>query len=106
VPGREPEVALGAVGTVRDGEVGYMIHPAAAGHGIATEALKAFGALYLAQFPQETELRAIVSIRNPASLRVLEKAGFVKLEGVTVDGDKEGDAVVWAINRATFGASD
>jgi hypothetical protein len=98
-------MALGAIGTVRDGEVGYMIHPAAAGRGIATEALRAFGLQYFMQFPQEVELQAIASARNPASGRVLEKAGYVKLEGVPVEGDEEGDAVVWALERATVASA-
>jgi RimJ/RimL family protein N-acetyltransferase len=97
----EPWLALGTVGTVRQGEVGYMIHPAVAGRGIATEALRAFLSAYFARFPEETELRAIASRRNPASLRVLEKAGFVQLEGVPVDGDDEGDAVVLGLGAAT-----
>jgi RimJ/RimL family protein N-acetyltransferase len=94
-------VALGAIGTVRDGEGGYMIHPAAAGRGIATEALRVFGLQYFMQFPHEVELQAIASARYPASGRVLEKAGFVKLEGAPVEGDEERDAVVWALERAT-----
>jgi RimJ/RimL family protein N-acetyltransferase len=101
MPGEpQPWLVLGAIGAIRDGEVGYMIHPAAAGLGIATEALRAFGPLYFVQFPQEVELQAIASVRNPASGRVLEKAGFVKREGVPVEGDDKGDAVVWALERA------
>jgi RimJ/RimL family protein N-acetyltransferase len=97
-----PWLAFGTIGTVRDGEVGYMIHPAAAGLGVATEALRAFGPAYFAQFPQQTEVQAIASVRNPASGRVLEKAGFVRLDGVPVEGDDAGDAVVWALDAATL----
>jgi hypothetical protein len=102
LPGEPPWLALGAIGTVRDGEVGCMIHPTASGRGIATEALRAFGGAFFARFLREPEVRAIASARNPSSMRVLEKAGFSKLPGVGVDGDEEHDDVaVWSLDAAT-----
>lgn len=61
--------------------VGYWLGREFWGRGIATRAL----AELLRRFP-ERPLHAHVARQNPASLRVLEKCGFVKLRDETEDG--------------------
>ena len=58
-------------------ELGYVIHPAYHGRGYATEALKlAIRELFRRGF---REVTAGAFAENPASLRVMEKAGMVRL---------------------------
>ena len=58
-------------------ELGYVIHPAHHGKGYATEALRlAIRALFHRGF---REVTAGAFAENPASLRVMEKAGMVRL---------------------------
>jgi RimJ/RimL family protein N-acetyltransferase len=64
----------------REGEIGYIVAPAARGRGVAVRALQlltdwAFGELAL----ERVELR--IDVENEASLRVAERAGFTR-EGV------------------------
>lgn len=64
----------------REGEIGYIVAPAARGRGVAVRALRlltdwAFSELAL----ERVELR--IDIENEASLRVAERAGFTR-EGV------------------------
>ena len=59
------------------GEVGYMMHPAWNGKGLATEALQAimnFGFEHMGFHSVE----GVINPHNVASARVLEKCGFVK----------------------------
>jgi len=56
-------------------EVGYWIGEAFWGRGLATEALKCFTAYAFEQFPFE-RLEGWIFATNPASGRVLEKAGY------------------------------
>jgi len=78
----------------RDGvrEVGYMIARAHWGKGIASEALRQFLA-----FVHERPLYGRVAKHNPASIRVLEKSGFVILreeKGVPYEGHKITDVIL------------
>jgi RimJ/RimL family protein N-acetyltransferase len=80
---------LGADVFRRSAEVGYWLGEAYWGRGIATEALRAVTDYALASF-DVCRLEAGVFEWNPASMRVLEKAGYA-LEGrrrcsVTKDG--------------------
>ena len=71
------EVAGNIGSWVQDGfrMVGYWLGSEFWGRGIATRAL----ALFVAQIP-ERPLFAQVFVKNPASMRVLEKCGFRRLE--------------------------
>jgi RimJ/RimL family protein N-acetyltransferase len=68
---------IGKAGLYRFPEVGFIVHPDHWGHGIATEALSAVldRALSVHRLPS---IEADVDPRNGASLRVLEKLGFVE----------------------------
>jgi RimJ/RimL family protein N-acetyltransferase len=71
------EVAGNVLRFARDGvvEVGYWLGREFWGRGIASRALAQFVALL-----DERPLRAAVAEHNPASMRVLEKCGFVRRE--------------------------
>ena len=89
--GREPAInlaiattdeAIGGIGIrlqgdvhFRSGEVGYWLGEPFWGQGIATKALRAFSEYAFANFDL-VRLYALVFEWNPASTRVLEKAGF------------------------------
>jgi len=84
VPDHEP---IGSVGIYRRrgleefvGELGYWLGPSAWGKGYATEAARALTEHAFATTPLQ-RIEARVFAWNPASRRVLEKAGFA-LEGV------------------------
>ena len=70
-------------------EVGYRIAKAYAGNGYATEAVKSF----LPKIMKELDIKEIFGIciaENIASIKVLEKAGFIKeFEGMGIYQDEE-----------------
>src|ERR1700753_26643 len=68
-------LVIGTLGLVRDGEVGYMMHPAAWGKGVAPEAVKAGLAYYFDEHPQEVSLQAHVDDTNERSMRMLQRMG-------------------------------
>ena len=61
--------------------VGYRVAHAHWGRGVATRAVRAAAAAVFAAWPWLLRLEAVADVDNPASQRVLEKAGFVR-EGV------------------------
>ncbi|KAL7627183.1 hypothetical protein AAE478_003959 [Parahypoxylon ruwenzoriense] len=65
----------------RTWEIGYWVARDHWGKGIATSALKAFSEWAFKEFPDLLRLEAGVFDGNAASLKVLERAGYVK-EGV------------------------
>jgi RimJ/RimL family protein N-acetyltransferase len=64
----------------RTAELGYTTAPAARGRGVATEALRQLTEWALAELEME-RLELLISVDNPASKRVAERAGYVR-EGV------------------------
>lgn len=62
-------------------ELGYVLASAHWGHGIATRAVKMVVSSVFDEWPELERVEALVDVQNPASQRVLEKAGFHK-EGV------------------------
>ena len=63
-----------------EAELGYMVAPAARGRGVATAMLRALTARAFAETGVQ-RIRLVVDVENPASLRVAERAGYVR-EGV------------------------
>uniref|UniRef100_A0A0D9VX60 N-acetyltransferase domain-containing protein n=1 Tax=Leersia perrieri TaxID=77586 RepID=A0A0D9VX60_9ORYZ len=61
--------------------VGYRVAQAYWGRGVATGAVRAAAEAVFAEWPWLERLEAVADVENPASQRVLEKAGFVR-EGV------------------------
>ncbi|KAJ1294278.1 hypothetical protein BS78_01G133800 [Paspalum vaginatum] len=61
--------------------VGYRVAHAHWGLGVATRAVRAAAEAVFAAWPWLRRLEAVADVENPASQRVLEKAGFVR-EGV------------------------
>ena len=86
----------------RSAEIGYWLGRAVWGRGIATEALRAVTAWAFAHHDL-VRLQACVFAWNPASLRVLEKAGYVReatlLRAVSKDGATI-DMLIYAILRS------
>jgi [ribosomal protein S5]-alanine N-acetyltransferase len=79
---RDGDQLLGSIGgAINDSRMqfGYCLARDAWGRGFATEAARAFVAAVLAQ-PSVWRIQAHCDLENPASARVLEKAGLV-LEG-------------------------
>ena len=60
----------------RSAEVGYFVAEPFWGKGIATEAVRGLTAYAFDTFPELVRLHATVFAWNPASMRVLEKAGY------------------------------
>jgi RimJ/RimL family protein N-acetyltransferase len=82
----------------REVELGYIVHPAARGRGVATEALIA---LTRWAFDELGALRAYLFIDtdNTASLRVAAKAGYVQegvLRSVHVKQGLRADSTLWS----------
>ena len=61
----------------KDAELGYLLHPACAGRGIMSEAVRQFCPLAFAQL-DIVRLTGLVYAQNAASRRVLEKNSFVQ----------------------------
>ena len=85
----------------RSAEIGYWLGEPFWGHGIATEALHAVTEYAFGYF-DICRLEAGVFEWNPASMRVLEKVGYVREGrarlGVTKDG-RTGDRLLYALVR-------
>ena len=73
-----PQRLIGSIGLVPDGEywqVGYILSPSMWGRGLATEMLQAV--LQMPVIQATGKLKSFVNPDNTASIRVLEKAGFI-----------------------------
>jgi RimJ/RimL family protein N-acetyltransferase len=82
----------------REVELGYIVHPAARGRGVATEALRL---LTRWAFEELGALRAYLFIDtgNGASLKVAERAGYVQegvLRSVHVKPGRRADSSLWS----------
>ena len=91
--------AIGSIGLTlqddvhfRSGEVGYWLGEPFWGQGIATRALRTFSEYAFANFDL-VRLYAIVFEWNPASARVLEKAGFTFEARMRNGANKAGSTV-------------
>ena len=77
--------AVGGIGAVQltdiyraSAEIGYWLGEEYWGRGLVTEALKQMVPMVFAHWPEVERIFAGVFEFNPASMRVLEKAGFVR----------------------------
>ena len=68
---------IGKAGMWRDAEIGYILHPDYWNRGLTHEALSAIVPEIARRRPDLAELTAEVDPRNTASVRLLEKLGFV-----------------------------
>lgn len=101
-------MAIGGIGVIplegvfaRTGEFGYWLGEPYWGRGIATAAARAMAAHAFANFSLE-RLEAAVFEWNPASMRVLEKVGFVREGVLKRSAFKDGqliDRVMYAITK-------
>jgi ribosomal-protein-alanine N-acetyltransferase len=85
----------------RQGEIGYIVVPAARGRGIAGRALRLVSAWALGELGLErVELR--ISSDNERSLRVAERLGFVRegvLRSLHLKDDARSDMAVYSLLR-------
>lgn len=92
---------VGKAGFYRLPDIGYILHPDVWGRGYATEALTAVVAHVFATRGVE-RLTADVDPRNAASLRLLDKLGFVETARASrtwLIGDEWCDSVYLALDR-------
>ncbi|MCH0541052.1 GNAT family N-acetyltransferase [Streptomyces sp. MUM 203J] len=68
-----------------EAELGYRVSEAAAGRGVATRAVAAACGLAAESYGLRS-LRALTTLDNPASMRVLERNGFRPAADTAVDG--------------------
>ncbi|MEU6685672.1 GNAT family N-acetyltransferase [Streptomyces sp. NPDC046832] len=66
-------------------ELGYRVGQRAAGRGVATAAVAQVCRLAVTDYGL-TSLTAVTTLDNAASLRVLTRSGFTRVENTTVDG--------------------
>ncbi len=100
--------AVGGIGIILQqdverisGEVGYWVGRAMWGRGIASLAVRGFTAYCFEAFPLE-RIFALVFAWNPASMRVLEKAGYRREGEMRRSAIKDGvvlDQVMYGITR-------
>jgi len=95
---------VGKAGFFRPPEIGYILHPDVWGHGLATEAVAAV----LARLFQDTDhpaAKADVDPENAASIRLLEKLGFVRTgfaERTWNVGGEWKDSLFYALSREVW----
>jgi len=100
------ERPVGGIGVVRlrdiarfTGTIGYWLGPTAWGHGYATEAVLAV-TRYVFEETDLQRLEARVFEWNPASCRVLQKAGFTLDTRLRRDAFKDGQLIdTWLYSR-------
>lgn len=96
---------IGKAGFWRFPEIGYILHPDAWGKGLATEALSAVIAHGFETRNLEV-IKADVDPRNHASLRLLQKLGFVetgRASSTILIGDEWCDSVYLVLERSLHG---
>jgi RimJ/RimL family protein N-acetyltransferase len=101
LPTVDGALVLGSLGVVRDGEVGYQLHPAVWGKGIAPEVLSEFILAYFDAFGDAEKLFAYTDSLNVRSTRVLEKSGFKSLLSEPYESVELGTRVgcKWEVSR-------
>ncbi|KAF2665830.1 acyl-CoA N-acyltransferase [Microthyrium microscopicum] len=67
---------IGSLGFPRKDEIGYLVHPAVWGKGVAPEAIKAALTVYFDKYKDVMEASAHTDEENGQSRRVVEKLGF------------------------------
>lgn len=84
-------------------EIGWVLHPSAAGHGLTTEAVRALIGWLLGNFPELSRCEARVREYDYPGIRLLEKLGFVR-EGVlrSEPGSKAGNALLYGLLRGEW----
>ncbi|KAG0481271.1 hypothetical protein HPP92_011776 [Vanilla planifolia] len=73
-----PSSLAGRGELLRSASLGYRVAGEFWGRGIATEAVRMATAAAFEEWPELERVEAIVDLENPASQRVLEKAGFTR----------------------------
>ena len=98
---------VGYMGIWRMPEFGFILHPAAWGKGIASEAARALIPHFFATHAID-QLTADVDPRNTASLMLLRKLGFVQTGSARrtfLLGDQWCDSIFLALQRPALGSA-
>jgi [ribosomal protein S5]-alanine N-acetyltransferase len=85
------------------GDIGYMCARDWRGQGIVSEAVKTMNSWTFTDHPEVNRIQAVHFPRNPASGRVLEKAGLQRegmLRGYLVKNGISEDVIMYGITRA------
>jgi RimJ/RimL family protein N-acetyltransferase len=83
--------------TAREAEIGYIVAAEHRGRGVASAILREVTAWAFAQGIERAEL--FIDVRNPASERVAQRAGYIRertLRSVHHKGDLRIDVTVWS----------
>ena len=81
--------------------LGYMFDPDHWGRGYASEALQAFLPAAFAHFPEIDQIGADIYDDNPASARILQKLGFVRVGAANCEGIGRVEAAPSSAYRVT-----
>jgi len=112
----ESNKIMGSIGLIpgedvycRSAELGYWLGEEYWGKGIITEAVKGFVAWTYANFPQMERLYAGIFEDNKASVKVVERAGFLfegRLRKAVYKNGKHMDALVYSFIREDWDSKD
>jgi RimJ/RimL family protein N-acetyltransferase len=81
---------IGSLGVMREGEIGYLVHPAAWAKGVAPEALTAVIPAYFERYLTEEKLTGHVDSENVRSQRVLIRLGFREVARKPIEMAEQG----------------
>jgi RimJ/RimL family protein N-acetyltransferase len=92
---------VGGTGVQRGNEVGYMVHPAAWGWGIAPESLKVVIPAYFEKYVEQITVKAHTNAENERSTRVLRRLGFSEKQRRPFEWPGSGimEEVIWEIRK-------
>lgn len=80
-------------------EIGWVLHPGVAGHGVATEAVNAILDHVYDAFPELVRVEARVQVSDLAGVRLIEGLGFVQEGCLRKGGGDGGDAALYGLLR-------
>lgn len=83
-------------------ELGWVIHPAAAGQGLAREAAGALLGWLFDRFPDLHRVEARVRLTDASGIRLLERLGFVREGGIRHEGGDADGALLYGLLRSDW----
>jgi aminoglycoside 6'-N-acetyltransferase len=83
-------------------ELGWVLHPEAAGKGVAQEALNAMLGWLFERFPDMARAEARVRAADASGVRLLERLGFTREGSIRNGAGEGGDALLYGLLRAEW----
>lgn len=83
-------------------ELGWVIHPAAAGKGLAREAVGALLGWLFDRFPDLDRVEARVRASDASGIRLLEKLGFVREGSIRHERSEADGGLLYGLLRSEF----